>query len=192
MKPLSPKREAFCLEFLKHNNATTAYKQVFRMSPAAKPETVWNQAYKLMQREDVAARIAELRAQAAKDAGVKAADVLMEAARIAFSDIRRAFKDDGTLMALHELDDNTAAAISSVKVRQIVGDEGDGLASVTEIRMWDKNSALDKLMRNLGMFRLDNEQRDDLPVKSADALTAGFEALREAFGLILREPAGTA
>ena len=185
------RRETFCTAFLETGDATVAYQRAFKPK-TTNTQTLYTQAYRILHEPQVQARIAELREQAARRAVVKASDVLMEAARIAFSDIRRAFKHDGTLKALHEMDDHTAAAIASVKVRQI-GTEDEGLASVTEIRLWDKCSAIDKLMKNMGLYKADNEQKgDELPQKSNEALTEGFAALRQAFSLILREPAGTA
>jgi phage terminase small subunit len=55
--------------------------------------------------------------------------------------------------------------MSSVKVRTVK--EGDEIAEVTEIRLWDKPSALEKLGKHLGMFT------DKLEVerKSSGALT---------------------
>lgn len=81
--------------------------------------------------------------------------VLLEIARLAFSDGRKAFDKDGRLLPVHEWSDDVAASISSIKVRTKYKRDSDGNVepeTVTEIKMWDKNSALEKAGKHLGLF----------------------------------------
>ena len=94
----------------------------------------------------VTARMAER----SKRTEVAADRALLEIARVGFSDLRRVFDEDGRLKPMSEWDEDTAAAISSVKVKTVK--DGDGVAEVTEIKLWDKPSALDKIGKHLGMF----------------------------------------
>ena len=50
--------------------------------------------------------------------------VLKEIARPAFLDIRKAFNADGSLKPIHDLDDDTAAAIAGLEVSEIRGEDG--------------------------------------------------------------------
>jgi hypothetical protein len=45
------------------------------------------------------------------------------------------------------------------KVRNVK--DGDEVAEVTEIKLWDKNTALEKLCKHLGMFVADKSHGDD-------------------------------
>lgn len=114
-----------------------------------KPETVRNNAYMLMQRSDVAARVKKIQAIGAEKAGLKAAEILEEVRRLAISDIGGIMHSDGRVKMPHELDPVTRAAVSSFKI-----DEYGRI----EYKFWDKNASLDKAMRHLGLFEVDNEQ----------------------------------
>lgn len=87
---------------------------------------------------------------------VTAERVLQEVARVAFFDIRKIFNADGTLKRVHELDDDTAAAVAGIEVVEI---GADGQLTISKkIKASDKGGALDKLMRHLGLYEKDNGQ----------------------------------
>lgn len=86
--------------------------------------------------------------------------VLTEIARIGLFDARKLFTPEGEPIAIQELDDDTAAAIAGVKVRRVMGEDGeDGLSTIIEYKIADKNSSLEKLMRYLGAYEKDNKQK---------------------------------
>jgi hypothetical protein len=64
---LTPKQEAFCLAYLEMGNATEAYRQAYNAARMAQ-RTIEKRASELVQAEAVAARLATLRAAAAKKA----------------------------------------------------------------------------------------------------------------------------
>ena len=77
--------------------------------------------------------------------------VLKEIARLAFLDIRKAFNADGSLKPIHELDDDTAAAIAGLEVSEIRGE--DGVSTVLKkIRLSDKRASLELAGRHLQMW----------------------------------------
>ena len=92
--------------------------------------------------------------------------VLMEIARLAFNDPRRAFDEAGNLLPVHEWPDDVAAAISSIKIKRVP--DGDTMAEVAEVKFWDKNSALEKAGKHLGVFEKDNKQKSDVRVVLAN------------------------
>jgi phage terminase small subunit len=76
--------------------------------------------------------------------------VLLELRRLAFFDIRKIFKDDGTLKRVIDLDDDTAAAIMSVEMVEI---GADGQLSISKkFKASDKKGALELAMRHMGML----------------------------------------
>lgn len=114
-------------------------------------------ASRLSANVNIEARIAELVGRGAEKAEVNVARVLNELARIGFSDLRRIFTEDGLLKPPTSWDNETAAAIASVKVVTRPGGDVDEdgnkqVEHVHEIKLWDKNSALEKLAKHLGMF----------------------------------------
>lgn len=87
--------------------------------------------------------------------GINAERTLREIGRIAYLDPRRAFNPDGSVKPVHELDDDTAAAVASVKT--LHGDDGVPLA-ITDMKFHDKKGALDMAMKHLGLYEKDNQQ----------------------------------
>lgn len=86
--------------------------------------------------------------------GLEAADLsvertLRELARIAFADPRKLFRPNGEPIPVHELDDDTAAAVASMEVDQ---------SGKTKVRLHPKNDALASALRHLGLFERDNRQ----------------------------------
>lgn len=51
--------------------------------------------------------------------GITAERVLQERSRLAFFDVRRLFRDDGSPVPVNELDADTAAAIAGLEVAEI-------------------------------------------------------------------------
>ena len=68
-------------------------------------------------------------------------------------------------MPITELDDGTAAMISAIEV------DADG--RLTRIRLWDKNAALEKALKHLGLYNRDNIRRSEL--ESAGAAGGGAD-----------------
>ena len=59
---LTPKQEKFFREFIKCGNATEAFKRAYNCKKM-KPETINNSAYKLLQNDEITARIKQLDAE---------------------------------------------------------------------------------------------------------------------------------
>jgi hypothetical protein len=85
--------------------------------------------------------------------------VLREVARLAFYDVRRLVDDDNQPIAINKLEDGIAAAIVGVKVTTVLGNEDSPAMTRYEYKLADKNTAAEKLMKHLGMFEKDNDQR---------------------------------
>lgn len=138
------KHEAFAQGLVQGLSADEAYQ-----SAGFKPNR--GNASRLKANENIVARVNELVGRAAQKAETSVERVLKELGRIGFSDLRRAFNENGRLLRPEEWDDDTAAAIASVEV--VTRNIGDGeVEHVHKLKLWDKNSALEKLAKHLGMF----------------------------------------
>jgi phage terminase small subunit len=156
---LTPKQESFCLVCLESGNASEAYRWVYR-ADRMKSETVNREAKALLDNPKIATRLAELRGKAADRAVIDAARVLTETARVAFADVRKLFDKEGEPIPVHLLDEATAAALAGVDVT-ITVDQAGTVKTTRKYRFTDKNSALERLFRHLGLFLTDNEQRNE-------------------------------
>jgi len=114
------------------------------------PKTAGQQASRLLKDVKVQALIAEATEKAAKIAGLNVERTLREIARVAYSDPRKLYRPDGSLMPVTELDDDTAATVASFEVEEIKAD-GGVIGRTRKVKHWDKNSALEKAMRYHGL-----------------------------------------
>ena len=164
------------------------------------------EASQLFNRPRVRIRLAQMRAEQAKRTAVTSDRILQETARLAFSDARKLFNARGELLHPSEWPDDVAASVAQMdmqldRVSQDTDTEdfdGDGkqisrtrvttvLKSETytkKIKFWDKNSALERLFKHMGLFEADNRQRNPLTADLANLplplLQLIQERLREA------------
>jgi phage terminase small subunit len=128
------------------------------------PKTAASQGQRLLKDVEISGELAEAAREVGDAAGLEAKRELREAGRLSRSDVRRIFRADGTLKDPHEWDDDTAAAIASIEViEQFEGTGEDRKLSgyLKKVRLWDKNAALEKTIKHLGLYERDNAQRGE-------------------------------
>lgn len=154
---LTRKQETFAVAVAKGSNASEAYRNAgYGKGMAAK--TVNEAASRLLRNGKVKARVDALRAPALRKAELSVERTLEEVASLSYSDIGHMLESNGGLIPLAEMDPKVRRAIASI---EFVTDK-DG-ARTTKLKLWDKNSALEKSMKHLGLFEKDNAQsREDL------------------------------
>jgi phage terminase small subunit len=157
---LTPKQQRFVGEYLVDLNATQA---AIRAGYSAK--TAHSSGPRLLENVGVQAALTARRLELEKSTGVTQERVLMELAKVGFSDIRKAVRWRGLvtqtgeedehgvpivrvhneveLVSSDDIDDDTAAAISEVSQTK------EGL----KVKFASKLDALDKIGRHLGMFK---------------------------------------
>ena len=106
---------------------------------------------------------------------------LRELARLAYSDIRKLFNEDGSMKAINELDDDTAAAIASIETDEIRVD-GTVVGYTRKIKLNDKRGALDMAMKHRGLYELDNEQIANPLTELIEKISAGGSRFKVAGG----------
>lgn len=157
------KHEKFAQALAKGASAADAYTQAgYKASRSA--------ASRLSTNVNIEARVAELVGKGADQAEVSIARVLDEMRKLGFSDLRKAFDANGRLKRPEEWDDDFAASVASVEV--VTRNIGDGeVEHVHKIKVWDKNSALEKIAKHLGMFieRVEHSGGMNLTITPEDA-----------------------
>ncbi|MBN8189534.1 terminase small subunit [Salipiger thiooxidans] len=153
------RHEAFAQALAAGETADAAY-----IAAGYKPNR--HNAARLKTNEHISARVEEIMSAGARRAEIDIARALKELVRLGTSDVRRLFSDDGRLKGIQELDDDTAAAIASVEVvtKRLPSPDGEPpeVEYIHKFKMWDKNSALEKIGKHLGMFtdRIDHTSSD--------------------------------
>jgi phage terminase small subunit len=155
------KHEAFAQALAAGKSASDAYVDAgYKESRSA--------ASRLSTNVNIQERVTEILGRAAKRAEIDVARVLKEMVRLGTSDIRDAFTDMGHLKSPKEWSDDFAAAVASVEVVTKPGEiDDDGNRTVEhihKIKVWDKNSALEKIAKHLGMFIDRMEHSGDMTI----------------------------
>lgn len=153
---LTPKQEKFCAFYVETSSPILAYSRAYN-ADGSKQTTKAKAAHVLLKKPEIAARIAVLRERLSEFL-VSEDSILREFARVGFSDIRRMFDANGNLKNIHDLDDETAASVASVKLKMINASGGE-IEYVKEIRLWPKHPALDSLAKSYGIYEKDNKQK---------------------------------
>ena len=144
---LSPKQRLFVAEYIIDWNATKAAIRAGYSDKTARQiaEAMLSQPHVMAAvQEQVTAR--EARTMVTQDR------VLLEIARLAFSDPRKAFDANGDLLPIKQWPDDVAAAISSVEVDVVTDRDGKAIGSVKKVKFWDKGKQLELAGRHLQMF----------------------------------------
>jgi phage terminase small subunit len=130
-------------------------------------------ANRLVKNSLVAEMIKAEEEMALKRAGVTAERVLLEVARLAYSDHRKLKRPDGSLKNPEELDDDTAAAVASVELVEKFEGEGEERKRVGythKIKFWDKNRAQEHLLKYLHLL----SDKLEITGKDGEALTVNI------------------
>ncbi len=143
---MTPKRERFVEEYLVDLNATQA---AIRAGYSAK--TACSIGEEILRFPEVQARLTQRMQERAERTEITQDRVLKELGRLAFLDIRKAFDATGNLKPVHELDDETAAAIAGLEVSEITAGEVT-IGNLKKIKLSDKKGALELIGRHLRMW----------------------------------------
>ena len=162
-------QKRFCDEYLIDFNATRAYKAAYKS--CRKDETANVNGSKLLRNTKVKEYIAEKQQEMQERNKITQDTIIQELAKIALFNIKDIYNEDGTLKKVTELDDDTAKAISGVKILQKAGAMKITLSKTNEeipeqtveFKTNDKTKALELLGKHLGMFKENVNLTQDKP-----------------------------
>jgi phage terminase small subunit len=112
-------------------------------------------ASRLVKKSQVLEAIEKKRSERLRKIGVRADRVLTEIARVAFSDLRKLYKEDGSLKLPGEWSDEAAAAVAGVEVFEEFSGRGEDrtlIGHTKKVRSYDKVKALELLSKHLGII----------------------------------------
>lgn len=153
---LNDKQQKFVDEYLVDLNATQA-----AIRAGYSEKTARSQGQRLLTNVDIQERIAERRAVIQNSTEITQERVIKEIARLALFDPRKLLNEDGTPKPIQELDDDSAAAIAGIDLVS-VGNSELGIGTVMKYKLADKNSALDKLCKHLGLYDADKSRKTEI------------------------------
>lgn len=145
MKKLTRKQAAFVREYLVDLNATQA-----AIRAGYSKKTAYSIGAENMSKPEIQAALGIASARRAKKTEITAERVLREYAKLAFYDPKKLYDHNDQLKSIADIDDDTAAAITSLDHISLPDSAGGG--SLQKVRMADKKAALDSIAKHLGMF----------------------------------------
>lgn len=141
---MTKKQKRFVEEYLIDLNATQA-----AIRAGYSPDTAKEIGCENLTKPNISAEVAKAMAERSKRTGVNAERIIYELAKIAFLNPADVINmDEATIRDGASREDT--AAIASVKVKVIPGDEGDIVER--EVKTYDKIKALELLGKHNGMF----------------------------------------
>lgn len=133
-------------------------------------------------------KVANLLKQRMKEASVRSRlstdTVLSGLARIAQFDIRKLYDEQGNLLPIHMLDDDTAYAVQAIEVLEGRAEDGSTVVYNTKkVKTEGKQKALETIGKHLGMFaeRVEHTGKDGGAIKVEDVTSPEDVARRIAF-----------
>lgn len=161
---MTDKQKIFCDEYLKDFNATRAYKVAY--PSCKKDEAAKSAGSRLLTNVNVISYIQEGKEKLKNKMEITQERVIQEMARIAFGDIRKLYNESGGLKNIQDLDDDTAAIITSIESTEEFdgyGQDREQIGYTKKVKMADKTKALDMLGKYFGMFKEKVEVNQDKP-----------------------------
>lgn len=155
-KKLTPKQRRFVDEYLIDLNATQA-----ALRAGYSKKTAYSMGDENLKKPEIKRAIQKAMQKREERTEITQDRVLLEYARLAFYDPRKLFQPDGTPKPIEELDDDTAAALSGLEVREKFEGAGENRTFVgytKKYKLANKLGALDSLAKHLGM--LDGKGRE--------------------------------
>jgi len=121
-----------------------------------------SRARTLLKRSSVIAALAERRDKLARKFELTSEAVIAELSKIVHADPRRLFGADGKMLPMQDWPDDMAAVVASVETDELFEGQGNArkfIGYTKKVRFWDKNSAIEKAMKHLGLYEKDNRQK---------------------------------
>lgn len=148
---LTPRQQRFITEYLIDLNAVKAAVRAGYSEKMAE-----HMGYQNLKKPEIYCAIrAALSEEKQKPAEITKDNVLREYARIAFFDPRKLFHPDGTPKPIEALDDDTAAALIGIDVREEyegAGEERVFAGYTKKYKLANKMGALNSLAKHMGLF----------------------------------------
>lgn len=142
-KRLTSKEEIFCQFYAELGNASNAYREAYSCNKM-KPATITNNAYNLLKKSDVAARIEEIRALMNERSMLKKEDAIRELANIVNARITEIGNMSGGKFVIKDLSSIPDSILSCIHSVRNTRDGG------IEVKLYDKIAAIDRLSKMLG------------------------------------------
>lgn len=143
---LTAKQKLFADRYLIDFNATLAYKEIYGVKS---DNTAAVNGAKLLRNAKIGDYIAARQEKLSDKLQITQEMVLEGYRRLAFYDVRKFYDENGNIIAVHSLDEETAYALAGLEVMEEKS-EGVVIGYTKKIKISDRKAALDGICKVLG------------------------------------------
>lgn len=148
IKKLSIKQEGFCQSCLILGDMSAAYREHYNCSKM-KAATINRKAVELANKEQIAARIDELKAQRSERTAIDADYVLKRLVQIDEMDVLDILEDSGSVKVISEWPKSWRTLVSGLDVSEIMS--GDSIVCLKKIKWPDKVKNLELIGKHVNI-----------------------------------------
>lgn len=152
---LSAQQELFCIEYVRTSNASRS-----AIAAGYSVKASRQTGYDLLTKAYIIRRVGELTIEMSKSSYIDAFQVVQNLARIAKSDVRNLYDNEGVLLNPKDWDDDTAFAVQEVSSMEVRDKRGNLVGVTKKAKLGDKKGANIELGKMLGLYKADNEQKN--------------------------------
>lgn len=167
---LNPKESLFVWYYVHGDEETRNNATQSAIAAGYAKKSARNTGPRMMKKDEIQRAIAELRQEAQERTEYTLDTVIEEIKALAHFDPALLFDDQGRPKPIESIPEDVRRAIGGIKVRtDYIYAKGDdsgepiGESTIVEYKIWDKNAALEKLMKNLGGYAADKPRDPLLP-----------------------------
>lgn len=163
---LTSKQQRFCLEYLKDSNATAA-----AIRAGYSERNADKIGSELLGKTRVSAEVSRLQAEVSEATGVQVKNLVLELAKVAFTNLPDLLEpssfEAGADLEIKDLSKLTEAQRAALlEISETKGKQG----TTRRIKLHNKLTAIDMLMKNLGGYVTASDLIDKLPPERLDQL----------------------
>lgn len=172
---LNPKQRLFISAYLKDLNATSA-----ALAAGYSKRSAYSQGQRLLKHAEISSAIQAKATKQLEDIDISVERVLRGLGNLAFFDMRKLYRSDGSLKDIPELDFDMQAGICGVEIDKLFERFGAGKASevgtTTKVKIADRGTNLERLGRYHKLFT------DKMELSTTDELITRLKAGRKRAG----------
>lgn len=168
-KKLTGKQELFCQEYIKDFNGTQA-----AIRAGYSDKSAHDIASENLRKPDIEERIKELRHELYNRNKITVDEIIHELSEITRVDPAEIYDDNGNLMPLSRMSERARKSIKSMQYQSYTYQDGSE-SEKRKVVLHSKMDAFEKLMKHLGGYEKDNEQKQ----QNINVSTLSDETLKE-------------
>lgn len=157
----TPKQEAFCQAYVRLGSMTEAYKEAYNCTNA-KQRTIGVKASILLKTDKMAVRVKQIRDELEDRNRVTIDELVKNLANMIRFDPAQMYDENGGMKLIHDMPLEVRQMITALDIDQLYdgfGKDREQIGMIKKVKLINKLDAIEKLMKHLGAYEKDNNQR---------------------------------